>query len=58
MGQCVTVSVGNTNDASVAPVAGGGGGTNVSVGGAEEEEEEEDGCLPGCLKMVGCAVCL
>jgi len=57
MGQCVTVSVGNTNDASVAPVAGGG--TNVSVGGTEEEdEEEEDGCLPGCLKAVGCAICL
>jgi len=56
MGQCVTVSVGNTNDASVTPASGGG--TNVSVGAQEEEEEEEDECVPSCIKAAGCAVCL
>jgi len=60
MGQCVTVSVGNSGSVSHEE-GGGGGGTNVNVGGGgddEEEEEEEEECLPGCLKLLGCAVCL
>lgn len=57
MGNCATVQVGNTNTGPVSE-GGGGGGTNVTVGGGEEEEEEEEDCLSGCLKMVGCAVCL
>lgn len=57
MGNCATVQVGNTNTGPVSE-GGGGGGTNVTVGGGEEEEEEEEDCLGGCLKMVGCAVCL
>ena len=58
MGQCVTVSVGNTNTGPVSE-GGGGGGTSVNVGGGEEdEEEEEEECLPGCLKLAGCTVCL
>ena len=59
MGQCVTVSVGNSG--SVSNEEGGeGGGTNVNVGGEgdDEEEEEEEECLPGFLKLLGCAVCL
>lgn len=57
MGQCVTVSVGNTNNGPVSE-GGGGGGTNVNVGAGEEEEEEEEECVPGCLKLAGCAFCL
>jgi len=58
MGQCVTLSVGNTNTGPVSE-GGGGGGTNVTVGGGEEEEEEEDeNCLGSCLKVAGCALCL
>ena len=52
MGQCITISVGNNGLMSD---GSGTGQTNVNVG-AEEEEEEE--CLPSCLKMLGCAVCL
>lgn len=56
MGNCATVHVGNTNTGPVSE--GGGGGTNVNVGGEEEEEEDEEGCVPGCLKVIGCAMCL
>ena len=58
MGNCATIQVGNTNTGPVSEGGGEGGGTNVNVGGGEEEEDEEEECLPGCLKMAGCAVCL
>jgi len=57
MGKFPTVQVGNTNTGPVSE-GGGGGGTNVNVGGGGEEEEEEEECLGGCLKAVGCAMCL
>ena len=58
MGNCATVQVGNTNTGPVSE-GGGGGGTIVNVGGGgEEEEEEEEECLGGCLKAIGCAMCL
>tara|TARA_Y100001936_G_C15678504_1_gene459870 strand:+ start:23 stop:184 length:162 start_codon:yes stop_codon:yes gene_type:complete len=45
MGQCVTISVGNTGNA-VTPESSG---TNISNNmGGEEEEEEEDECTD-CL---------
>lgn len=56
MGQCVTVSVGNTG-ASVLPSEGGGNsGTTISnnMGGEEEEEEEEE----GCFDMENCFPCI
>tara|TARA_A100001015_G_C15000440_1_gene718228 strand:+ start:774 stop:953 length:180 start_codon:yes stop_codon:yes gene_type:complete len=59
MGQCITLNVGNSGSVSHEE-GGGGGGTNVSVGGGEEEEEEEEdeGCPAGCLKLLGCVICL
>ena len=57
MGNCATVQVGNTNTGPVSE-GGGGGGTNVNVGGGGEEEEEEEECGAGCLKAIGCAMCL
>tara|TARA_Y100000817_G_scaffold306948_1_gene292748 strand:+ start:1092 stop:1265 length:174 start_codon:yes stop_codon:yes gene_type:complete len=57
MGQCVTLSVGNTG-ATVLPSEGSGGGTTISNnmgGGGEEEEEEEE---EGCLDMENCFPCI
>lgn len=54
MGQCVTISIGNTGS-TVTPSEGGGGGTNVSSnigaseGGEEEEQEEEEENECDCL---------
>ena len=53
MGQCITVSVGNTGPI---PESSSTGQTNIDVGTEDEEEEEE--CLPHCLKLLGCALCL
>lgn len=52
MGQCITVSVGNTG-----PIPENVSTTQTSVGVATEDEEEEEECLPHCLKLLGCAVC-
>lgn len=43
MGQCVTISVGNTNDALTSAASPA---NNINVGAEEEEEEEEMGCMP------------
>lgn len=45
MGQCVTVSVGNTG-ATVPEASNSGTSISNSIGGEEEEEEEEEVCSP------------
>lgn len=62
MGQCVTVSIGNSG--SVIPSeTSTGGGTNVTIGDKEddeeeEEEEEQEEGICGCLEEGNCFPCL